>query len=488
MSESTPRVFISYSWSTPEHEQRVLALATRLIQDGINVVLDKWDLQVGQDKYAFMEQMVTDPSIARVLLICDHLYSEKADGRRGGVGTETQIVSPEVYERVEQTKFVPVIFEKDADGRAYTPTYLRARCYVDMSTPALEAENYEQLVRLIYNKPEFQKPGLGSPPAYIIDEGREVPRTAAKLYSLRSALESDRPVRHQMGLLRDALDVVSEALAELELEDTELPLDERTVRAVDRFTPYRDDFVGVASLVASLGEAESLFRVFTDFFEAQLPHLYARYDSPEREYRQFILYEMFLYYVAVLMRHERFAELDALLSHYFILPGNGYEETLTFDYTRFERFFHTLDEDRKRRLNSRRLSPTADLIRERATLSGIGVTQVMEADLLLFLRYVYVNRELERAAHVRVKNWIPRTIIFAQHGAGLPFFSRVRRRRDFDRFKQVLRATTPDDLMREEKLGVVNEYSQQMTQHYWLADVEVDVTGSACLTELGRLD
>lgn len=480
-------MFISYSWSTPEHEHRVVALATRLMHDGVDVVLDKWNLEVGQDKYQFMERMVTDPSIGKVLMICDAMYSEKADGRRGGVGTETQIVSSEVYERVEQTKFVPVIFEKDADGQPYIPAYLRTRIYVDMTTPELEAENYEQLVRLIYGKPQFQRPSLGSPPAYITEEGREVPRSAAKLYSLRSAIENARPVRQQTSLLRDTLDVIAAALAELDLQDDDQPLDERTVRAIDRFTPYRDDFVEVASLIARLGEAESLFGAITDFFEAQLPHLYARHDSREREYRQFVLYELFLYYVAVLMKNERFAKLDALLSHYFILPGSGYEETLTFDFTRFERYFYTLDEERKQRLGSRRLSHTADLLRERATQPGVPFTNLVEADLLLYLRYVYVNQGLEQSTDVRVRHWFPRLIIFVRYGASLPFFSRMRRRSDFDRFKRVLRTTTPEDLLREEKLRVVNEYSETVTQRHWLADVEVNIAQSTCLTELGRL-
>ena len=45
-----PRVFVSYSWSSPAHENWVLQLATELRGEGIDVVLDKWDLKEGQDK------------------------------------------------------------------------------------------------------------------------------------------------------------------------------------------------------------------------------------------------------------------------------------------------------------------------------------------------------------------------------------------------------------------------------------------------------
>ena len=46
-NDQTPKVFISYSWTTPEHEEWVLNLANDLNDSGIFVVLDKWDLRPG---------------------------------------------------------------------------------------------------------------------------------------------------------------------------------------------------------------------------------------------------------------------------------------------------------------------------------------------------------------------------------------------------------------------------------------------------------
>ena len=45
--DKTPKVFISYSWSSDE---LVLDLAKRLVAHGVDVVLDKWDLKEGNDK------------------------------------------------------------------------------------------------------------------------------------------------------------------------------------------------------------------------------------------------------------------------------------------------------------------------------------------------------------------------------------------------------------------------------------------------------
>src|ERR1035441_4474886 len=45
-----------------------------------------------------------------------HAYAEKADGKKAGVGTESQIISREVYEKVEQSKFIPIACEFSDQG------------------------------------------------------------------------------------------------------------------------------------------------------------------------------------------------------------------------------------------------------------------------------------------------------------------------------------------------------------------------------------
>ena len=127
MLDRTPQVFISYSWTTEEFKSKVKELAERLVHDGVDVKLDIWDLKDGHDKYAFMEECVTNPNIDRVLIICDKGYATKADKRQGGVGNETAIISAEVYQNATQEKFIPVIMERDEHGEPYMPAYLKSR-------------------------------------------------------------------------------------------------------------------------------------------------------------------------------------------------------------------------------------------------------------------------------------------------------------------------------------------------------------------------
>ena len=108
-------------------------LARRLMDDGVYVVIDIWDLHAGQDKNVYMEQMVSDSSVDKVLLICNKDYANKANARQGGVGIESTIISEEIYSKVDQTKFIPIVFEKDENGNAYKPVFVKSRIHYDLS-------------------------------------------------------------------------------------------------------------------------------------------------------------------------------------------------------------------------------------------------------------------------------------------------------------------------------------------------------------------
>ena len=188
-----PKVFISYSWTNQSHQDLVEEWAERLLADGIEVVLDLYDLKEGQDKYAFMERMVTDPQVTHVLVICDKVYAEKADARKKGVGAESQIISKEVYDKAEQSKFIPVVCEFSDDENPYLPTFLKSRIWIDFSSPEAVNANWERLIRLLFNKPLHEKPKVGKPPPYITEDSSIPASPALSKYSaLRLAILNEK--------------------------------------------------------------------------------------------------------------------------------------------------------------------------------------------------------------------------------------------------------------------------------------------------------
>jgi hypothetical protein len=91
---SHPEVFISYSHDSQDHKLWVLNLATRLRTNGVDAILDQWDLGPGGDLPHFMEQSISRSS--RVLMVCTERYVEKANAGTGGVGYEKMIVTSDL--------------------------------------------------------------------------------------------------------------------------------------------------------------------------------------------------------------------------------------------------------------------------------------------------------------------------------------------------------------------------------------------------------
>ena len=250
----SPKVFISYSWTTPEHEQRVLDIATELVESGIDTILDKWDLKEGDDADVFMEQMVSDPSIQKVLIICDKMYSEKSDKRKGGAGTEAQIISRRVYEQQSnENKFVVAAFEVNEEtGKPYLPVYYGSRKYIDFTDPNKYAQKFEELVRWVYNKPLFVKPKLGRVPDYILADDKITLGTTAAYRRAISFVAEGRA--NAAGAVREYLHTFSENLQSFQLPSCDNHSDyyEHFMTSIKDFVPYRDEWLDLQKNIRHL--------------------------------------------------------------------------------------------------------------------------------------------------------------------------------------------------------------------------------------------
>lgn len=267
-----PKAFISYSWSSEGHVAWVRELGEKLLSDGVDVVLDQWDLKPGQDKYKFMEQMVNDPSVTKVLLICDKKYAEKADGRKGGVGDETQIVSSDVYGSVTQTKFLPIVAEKDENGQPYKPAYIKARIHVDLSSPEAYYEQYDTLLREIYGKPLVTKPTLGKAPAFLLGDNQPLLQTTHKLQAFRNAVYGGKA--NVVGFAENYLEQLEQDLEAYDLRKFAVNKPDNDLGAnirgsVASSLPHRDEFVEFVVLAAQFGADPRLFGALHRFFRGR---------------------------------------------------------------------------------------------------------------------------------------------------------------------------------------------------------------------------
>ena len=156
---ASPKVFASYSHDSPEHKEWVRHLCEQLRKNGVDVILDEWDLSLGADVTLFMDG-IRDSD--RVLVICTDAYVEKAKAGKGGVGYERRIVTAELLRNVKTNKFIPIIRQSSNDE--VTPTFLATALRIDFRNDNLFKEKLEELVREIHGTPKNPKPRLGENP------------------------------------------------------------------------------------------------------------------------------------------------------------------------------------------------------------------------------------------------------------------------------------------------------------------------------------
>ncbi|MGE4061065.1 MAG: toll/interleukin-1 receptor domain-containing protein, partial [Sphingomonadales bacterium] len=152
-----PRVFISYSHDSEAHKAWVLSLSERLVGNGVDVVLDRWNLQLGSDLAKFMENGLA--SSERVIIVCTDRYNEKANEGAGGVGYEKRIVTGQLLNGADTTKLIPII--RNVQGTEKLPTFMSGLLYIDWSD-GLD-DPYQELLHDIYDQ-RLVRPPLGPNP------------------------------------------------------------------------------------------------------------------------------------------------------------------------------------------------------------------------------------------------------------------------------------------------------------------------------------
>ena len=168
-----PRLFVSYSHDDQAHKDWVLNLSNRLVANGVNVVLDQWDMTLGGDLVSFMEIGLVDAD--RVLAICSSSYVKKANQSLGGTGYEKMILTGQLMTSLGSERIIPVIRNNATEN--LQPTFLKTRLFVDFRNDATFEAKYAELLRNIHGQPITPRPQLGPNP--FIDSIPDIePRTA----------------------------------------------------------------------------------------------------------------------------------------------------------------------------------------------------------------------------------------------------------------------------------------------------------------------
>ena len=438
---TAPKLFISYSWSSPEHEQWVVVLATELRESGVDVILDKWDLKEGNDAVAFMEQMVTNSEIKKVVIVSDEIYASKADGRSGGVGTETQIISKEVYDNQSQDKFVAVISEKDGNGKPFLPTYYKSRIYIDLSEADRYSENFERLLRWIFDKPLYIKPRIGSTPSFLAEGEHISLGTTATFKRCVEALRNSKS--YSAGAFDEYCNVFASNFEHFRISKYDGEFDDAVVKSIEEFLPFRNEAIQLFTTAAQYAPTPEVVQRTHRFFESLIPYMQkpahvTRWVEWDFDNFKILIHELFLYVIAILIKYERFQQANQLLSQQYYLPGNSdYGRDVMVSFKVFSQGVRSLAH-RNHRLKLNRVSVMADILEQRSKGSGVEFRDLMQTDFVLFMR---AEREDSYS------RWWPDTLVYIGgfHSA-FEIFARSVSRSYFDRVKCLLAIDKVSDL------------------------------------------
>jgi SEFIR domain-containing protein len=153
-------VFISYSHDSDAHKEKVLRLAERLRQDGLDAQLDRY--VNGTPEQGWPRWMLDRLDEAGyVLVVCTETYyrrfrGHEAPGRGKGADWEGALITQEIYDAKSRTvKFVPVLLA--AGQKSFIPDPLRVHTDYEVTSE----ERYQALYRFLRGQGGVEPTPLG---------------------------------------------------------------------------------------------------------------------------------------------------------------------------------------------------------------------------------------------------------------------------------------------------------------------------------------
>jgi len=164
VAQESIKVFISYSWDSPQHKDKVLSLANQLRDPGgVEAYLDQYVKAI----YPYTPEETWDRWMENqirwadfVLLVCSETYKRRFEGNEEpdngmGVTWEGTIIRREIYDnQVRNTRFIPVVFSQN--DRIYVPDILRGETIYVLE----EQESSRELLYRLRNQPVVEMPDV----------------------------------------------------------------------------------------------------------------------------------------------------------------------------------------------------------------------------------------------------------------------------------------------------------------------------------------
>jgi TIR domain len=163
--ESTMRVFISYKWEGLHHNRWVERLAGNLRARGIDALLDKWEVKLGQSFSDYMTEAINSVDVVLFIMTPASLdAAEAASGRGGAVKFEIQLATARKIAG-ERFRFIGILRKGERPIR-----HLRDNRYIDFRDRKKYSRMLDELVADLSGR--SNKPPL--PPKFAVHKTGEL--------------------------------------------------------------------------------------------------------------------------------------------------------------------------------------------------------------------------------------------------------------------------------------------------------------------------
>ena len=241
--------------------------------------------------------------------------------------------------------------------------------------------------------------------------------------------------------IEDYFSILSENLGKFRIKGAGENFVDFVLKGIDDLTPHRNDAVDLFTAIARYAPTEDNVRRVHKFFELLIPYINVNSRTWEFDNFRFFAHELFLCWVAALLKRERFAEADEFLrGHFYLDPDASYGNASLRDYCIFDPLVQSSEQINRRK---ERWCYEADLLKERAN-PALEFEHLQQADLALYIRGEIYHR------HAHYSPWYPTTLIyttFEPRGA-FEIFVRSASKKYFESSKQIFGISQKEDLLK----------------------------------------
>ncbi|MEV6829460.1 SEFIR domain-containing protein [Amycolatopsis sp. NPDC051102] len=156
-----PRVFLSYAHEDSAHIAKVVALAEFLVSCGLDVHMDRWDLEIARDWYVWALRQLKAADY--VLVIASPACRAVGDGetddtRNRGLQSEMSVLRELVH--TERSRSTRRILRVVLPGRSpdEIPLFLQPHTVDHFRVDSFSVEGAEDLVRVLTGQPPYPRP------------------------------------------------------------------------------------------------------------------------------------------------------------------------------------------------------------------------------------------------------------------------------------------------------------------------------------------